>query len=114
MTADISKFIYADTEVKIGVNKVLEICKANTYELFMAGPFKDTNSVGINYQFVDPIDQIQIKFNFMSLVQDMTLYIDINDQSVFTKKFTIFSDLIGTYGINPNNTGPNHMFINAL
>lgn len=58
MIKDLNEFIYADTGVKIGPNKVLEICKENTYEMFMAGPFKDTNYVGINYDYTDPIDKL--------------------------------------------------------
>jgi hypothetical protein len=56
MMRDLSEFIYGDTGVKIGPNKVLEICKENTYEMFIAGPFKETNIVGINYDYTDPID----------------------------------------------------------
>ena len=114
MISDLSNFIYTDTGVNVGPNKVLEICKSSTYEMFMAGPFKDTNFVGINYQYTDSIDQMQIKFNFMSLVQDCTLYIEFNGQVVFQNKYNIFSDLVGTYGKNPNNSGPNYLFLDAL
>jgi hypothetical protein len=112
--SDLKKFIYADTGTNIGPNKLLEICKENTYEFFIAGPFKDTNTIGLNYDYTDPIDQIQIKFNFMSLVQDVTLYVEVNDVVAFQKKFTIFSDLIGTYGKNADNSGPNYLILNAL
>jgi hypothetical protein len=50
----------------------------------------------------------------MSLVQDVTLYIEVNDIVVFQNKFTIFSDLVGTYGKNPDGSGPNYLFLNAL
>lgn len=50
----------------------------------------------------------------MSLVQDVTLFIEVNDAVVFQNKFNIFSDLVGTYGKNPDNSGPNYLFLNAL
>jgi hypothetical protein len=114
MTSDLAKFIYGDTKTSIGPNKVIEVCKDNTYELFMAGPFKDTNIIGIDYKLTDNIDRIQIKFNFMAFIQDITLWVDINENNIFKKQFTIFSDLIGTYGKLPNNAGPNYFYINAL
>jgi hypothetical protein len=114
MAADLQQFIYADTYTPIQINKVLEVCSNNTFEIFMAGPFKDTNIVGIDYNFVDKIDKIQVKFNFMAFIQDITLIVTINDNVALTKPFNIFSDLYGMYGKNPNNTGPNHLFLNAL
>ncbi len=114
MAASLEQFIYGDISTHILINKVLRVCQTNSYELLMAGPFKNTNIVGLNYNFIDPIDEIQIKFNFMSFVQDMGVYLDINEKTYFQKKFTIFSDLIGTYGKNLNNAGPNYLILNAL
>jgi hypothetical protein len=114
MAASLEQFIYGDISTHILINKVLRVCQENSYEMFMAGPFKRTNIVGLNYDFRDPIDQIQIKFNFMSMVQDMGVYLDIKEKTYFDKKFTIFSDLVGKYGKNPNNAGPNYLVLNAL
>ncbi len=49
----------------------------------------------------------------MSLVQDVTLFIEINDVVAYTNKFIIFSDLQGTYGKNSNNAGPNYLILDA-
>jgi hypothetical protein len=114
MATSLQEFIYGDISTHILINKVIQVCQDNSYEMFMAGPFKRTNIVGLNYRLVDPIDQIQIKFNFMSFVQDMGVYVDINDINIFTKKFAIFSDLVGRYSKKPNNAGPNYVVLNAL
>lgn len=42
MTTDIANFYYSDTGVPLNVTKVVEVCKANVYESFVAGLFKIT------------------------------------------------------------------------
>ena len=103
MATSLKEFIYGDVGTEILANKVIQVCQTNSYEMLMAGPFERTNIIGLNYQFVDPIDQMQIKFNFMSFVQDMGVFIEINGESVFTQRFTIFSDLVGSYSNRPDN-----------
>lgn len=49
MAADISNFYYYDTGVVLNVTKVLQICKANSFENFMVGLFKITEVIGLTY-----------------------------------------------------------------
>lgn len=80
----------------------------------MAGLFKVSDFVGINYQFVDKVDQVQIKFNFMAVIQDITLHVEVNDQVFFLKTYNIFSDLTGTYVKNATGVGPYYLTLPAL
>lgn len=114
MAADIAYFTYADTGVPLNVTKVVEICKANSFENFMAGLFRITEVVGLNYYYTNNIDQIQIKFNFMSVISSVSLVIDINGDNFYANQFSIFSDLSGKYGIDSNTSAPSYLLLDAL
>lgn len=77
----------------------------------MVGLFKQATSIATNLVWKNPIDQIQIKINFMSIVSDITFYIDINGNNVFKKSYTTFSDLSGTYAVS---TQGNFLYLDAL
>ena len=51
MAVDIASFTYSDTGVALNVTKVVQVCKSGTesFEHFMAGLFKITEVVGLNY-----------------------------------------------------------------
>ncbi len=66
----------------------------------------------LTYTFENSIDQVQIKFNLISVVQDLTINVDLNDNTVYTNKYDIFSDLVGTYASTPNE--PNYLTLAAL
>ena len=85
--------------------------------MFMFGLFKASEVVVLTYENIpNGIDRLYLKFNFLSVVQSITLYIDVNGQNYYKETGSVFSDLLGTYGINStNNTdGPNYLNLNAL
>lgn len=58
------------------------------------------------------MDQISIRFNLLSVIQEVTLYVQIGTATVYSETFLYFSDLQGTYSVST--TGPNLLIINAL
>lgn len=114
MVADVANFYYVDTGVALNVTKILQICKANSFENFMVGLFKITEVIGLSYEYANNIDYIQIKFNFMAVISSVTLCIDINGESFYINQFSIFSDLAGSYGIDSNTSAPGYLFLDAL
>lgn len=114
MTTDVANFYYVDTGVALNVTKIVEVCKSNSFEIFMVGLFKITEVIGLSYSYTNNIDQIQVKFNFMAVISSVTLCIDINGESFYTNQFSIFSDLAGHYGIDSNTSAPGYLFLDAL
>ncbi len=66
----------------------------------------------LSYDFGDSIDQIQVKFNLISVVASLTMYVEINDNSIFSNAYDIFSDLTGTY--IPTTGETNYLSLSAL
>lgn len=99
----IAAFQYSKTNQPLTTTDILSSCQNTTsssYEFVSAGLFKTTDIVQLPYSFTDPIDKIQIKFNFKSVVASMKLFITLNDNVLYSKQFTGFSDLTGTYTTN--------------
>ena len=89
--ATIGVFRYTKTNEPLGKNDIMSACQSSTgnaYEFVSAGLFKTTDTVQITYSYVDPIDQIQIKFNFKSVVSSMKLFITLNDNLIYSRQFT--------------------------
>lgn len=79
----------------------------------MAGLFKSTDSITTHFFVTNSIDRIRIKFNFISIVQDMTVNVLVNGNVIFKQKFTTFSDLSGMYGTN-GTLSPSYLTLYAL
>jgi len=62
---------------------IVSVCSANTYEFFMAGLFQPTDRVGFTLSYTDNMDQISIRFNLLSVIQSLTLYIQIGTSVVY-------------------------------
>ena len=99
MAPEVSSFIDVNSKTNLSSAKILYNCRIDLFQMLMAGLFTADDKIGIPYKLVYSIDQIQVKLNFMSVIQDATLIIDVNDVSIFNKHFTIFSDISGIYGI---------------
>lgn len=62
----------------------------------------------------DPIDMIHIKLYFMSLVSNMKFFITLNDNEIFSKNYTTFSDLNGVYAHSSTSTNRSFLTLSAL
>jgi hypothetical protein len=111
---DIARFYFTTTGQIFNKTNIVAVCQTNTYEFFMAGLFQPTDRVGLTLSYKDNenIDQIIIRFNLLSVIQNVTLYIQIGNDIVYTKTFNYLSDLVGTYSVSSNST--NLLIINAL
>lgn len=49
--ADIANFYFVDTGVALNISKVLQVCRSNSYEAFLAGLFKITEVIGLSYYY---------------------------------------------------------------
>jgi hypothetical protein len=107
----ISSFRKGDTNDTLNSSSVASICQSTTgiaYEFVTSGLFQASDVINLYYYRVDPIDQIQVKFNLLSIAQSMTVYVTINSQQVYTKTFGTFSDVDGTYVLS-NTAGKRSM-----
>jgi hypothetical protein len=88
--SQITAFTYTKTNTPLGYTDLLSTCQSspNSFEFDSVGLFKSTDQVQIAYNYVDPIDKIQIKFNFKSVVSSMKLFITLNDNIIFSRLFT--------------------------
>jgi hypothetical protein len=78
----------------------------------MAGLFQPTDRVGFTLSFAENMDQINIRFNLLSVIQTVTLYVQIGTTIVYSQTFLSLSDLQGTYSASSN--GTNLLIVNAL
>lgn len=83
----ITQFRYTSSNATVPINRIASICRASTYEIEIAGVFFQSDAINLQFFRVDPIDQLQIKLNFMSLVSSISFYITLNDNLIFSKNF---------------------------
>lgn len=110
----LASFQFASSSSKLSIDEMCSVCKTSIYEFLTAGLFKATQIISLDFIRVDPIDQIQIKFNFASVVQSMKLYITLNDNKIFSKQFTGFSDLIGIFAKSNLTTTRSFLTLDSL
>ena len=90
-TTTIGAFSFVLNNQALGLTDILSSCQnqtSNSYEFVSAGLFKTTDIVQLPYSYTDPIDKIQIKFKFKSVVASMKLIITLNDNQIYAHKFT--------------------------
>ena len=92
---------------------VVSIC-ASTYEIEAAGLFQRTDVINLQFFREDPIDQIQIKLNFASLVSSISFYITLNDNIIYSKTFSNLADLNGIYVQNTNTSDRSYLYLESL
>lgn len=100
-----------------GAAQITSACQASntrSYEYFLAGLFKSTDIVELSFTQTNPTDQIQIKFNFASMVQSMKLFITLNDNEIYSNKLEGFSDLKGVFAQSSNSTSRSFLTLPAL
>lgn len=110
----ITQFRYTSSNATVPISRVASICRASTYEIEVAGVFFQTDVVNLQFFRTDPIDQIQIKLNFMSLVSSIAFYISLNDNLLFSKNFPAMSDLSGITVENYNSSDRSFLTLDAL
>ena len=108
---NLQNFTFQDSGAGIGRDRLLALCSTPTasapFEMFMFGLFKASEVVVLTYANIpNGIDRLYLKFNFLSVVQAITLHVDVNGQHYYKETGSVFSNLIGTYGINDTLTNP--------
>lgn len=93
----IANFRHTSTNDTLTVNRVVSICQTSSFEMEIAGVFGLNDGVNLQFYRTDPIDQIQIKLNFVSLVSSIAFFITLNDNPLYSKHFPSMSDLNGVY-----------------
>jgi len=94
-STSIAKFRYTSSNATLDISSIVSICKLSTYDISVAGVFTPTQVINLQFYRTDPIDQIQIKLNFVSLVESIAFYITLNDNVLFGKTFPSMSLLAG-------------------
>lgn len=102
-----------DTGASLSKSNLVAVCKQESYEFFMAGLFKSTDVVGFSVSYTDKVDQIAVKFNLLSVISDMTIFVAVGEDVIFTKKFTYLSDLTGQY-LASDVDATSYLTLNAL
>lgn len=109
----VASFRYTSSNATLTSNMVISIC-SSTYEIEALGLFQTTDIINLQFFREDPIDQIQIKLNFASLVSSNAFYITLNDNILFSKNFSNLADLVGSYVQNSNTSERSFLSLNSL
>ncbi len=111
--ATISNFRYTSSNASVTRNMVISIC-SSSYEIQAIGPFQSNEIINLQFFREDPIDQIQIKLNFASLVSSNAFYITLNDNILYSKNFSNLAELVGTYVQNSNTSERSFLSLTSL